>query len=753
MFPLHAQIMEGELRVVVRDPAGRPVEAAVEISGRNPEFRTESRTNVSGVVSLQRLPLGIYRLVVRHQGFEQIEDIVEIRSAVPVMRVLTLTLAAIRMEVAVAVAPPLVDPLQPMTVMQAGRQQLAETPGTTLGRSTIDVIASMPGWLLEANAVVHPRGSEYDTQYVIDGMPLYDNRSIAVAPPLANDEFEAVNVLTSGIPAEYGRRLGGVIALDTRRVDGGRPRSDITLQSGSFRNNIASIMHQFRMGRRGLALGIHGGRTDRYLDPPSLENFTNKGNSGGFNLRFDQDITDRDRINLYLRSNRARFQVPNDPVQQRAGQQQDRRTDETDWHGYYQHVFSSRTLAAAKGMIRDVRARLWSNSQSIPVFVEQDRGFREGAAVGHLTVEGSRHTLKLGGDLRLNNIREEFRMAEPDELPEFDIEFNGRERSREASAFIQDVVRLGNFAANFGLRYDHYRLLIESNTFSPRLAASYYFSRADIQLHASYDRVFQPPPIENLLLSSRAPQLDIDEIEDALAVPASRGNFFEAGFRKAFWNVLRIDASHYWRRFRNYLDDDVFLQTGISLPITFDEAEIEGTEIRVELPAWKNLSGYLSYSNMLGRARSPVTGGLFIEGGEAGELRHVVEDFSISQDQRNTLATQLRFEPHERIWFAVGTRYGSGLPVELAEDDDSGDDSDSALHDQIDFERGRIRPNLALNSSIGLRIWEQDSRSAHIQLDARNVTNRLNVINFTGLFSGTAIAPGRQFAAQLRLRF
>jgi enoyl-[acyl-carrier-protein] reductase (NADH) len=34
-----------------------------------------------------------------------------------------------------------------------------------------------------------------------------------------------------------------------------------------------------------------------------------------------------------------------------------------------------------------------------------------------------------------------------------------------------------------------------------------------------------------------------------------------------------------------------------------------------------------------------------------------------------------------------------------------------------------------------------------------NVTNRLNVINFAGLFSGTAIAPPRSFAIRLHADF
>jgi hypothetical protein len=752
-----AQIMEGELRLTVRDPSGRAVAARIELAGRNPQFRIEGQTDSTGQVRFVRLPTGVYRLVVKNTQFEEFIDTVEIRSAVPQQREVMLTLAAVTTEITVQAKIPLLDPLQPGLVMQAGREQLEQTLGTTLGRSTVDVITTMPGWLLEANAVLHPRGSEYDTQYVIDGMPLYDNRSIAFAPAFENSEFEAVNIMTAGIPAEYGRRLGGVIALDTRRIGSPGHATGFDFQTGSYGTHLGSLSHQYRADRTAVSFGVHAGHTERYLDPPSLENFTNKASASGFNARLERDLSGRDQLTFYFRQNHTGFLVPNDLVQQAAGQRQDRTSEETAGQVHYQHTFSSHALASVRGMVRDLTAKLWSNTLSTPVYVEQNRGFREGALVGNVTVENERHTLKFGGDFRTNNIREHFRFAEPDELPEFHLDFNERRRSTEAAAFVQDHIRLGNFAATLGIRMDHYRLLIEDTAFSPRVGLSYYVPRADLLLRASYDRIFQPPPIENLLLSSSATGLVPDEVEGSLPLPASRANFFEVGFRKPLGNHLRADVSHYWRTFRNSIDDDVFLNTGLSFPITFDTARVQGTEIRLEMPRWRSVSAYVSYSNMLGVASSPVTGGLFIEGGEAEELRDVVQRFPISQDQRNTVAAQVQIEPHRRLWFMSGIRYGSGLPVELA--DESDDDEilpqpiSPAILDKVNFERGRVEPNFSLDFSVGLRLWERDPQSVSIQFDVRNATGRLNVINFTGLFSGTALAPGRQIAFQIRTRF
>ena len=755
-----AQIMEGELRVTVRDPAGRSVAARIELASRNPHFRTEAQADSMGQVRLLRLPPGVYRLVAQSTGFEDFVDTIEIRSAVPQQKGITLTLAVVATEITVEAKLPLMDPSQPGQVMQAGREQLQQALGTTLGRSTVDVITTMPGWLLEANAVLHPRGSEYDTQYVIDGMPLYDNRSIAFAPAFENSELEAVSIMTAGIPAEYGRRLGGVIALDTRRISSPGHASEVDFQTGSFGTYIGSLNHQYRADRTAISLGIHAGHTERYLDPPSLENFTNKGSAGGFNARLERDLSDRDQLTFYLRQNHTSFLVPNDLAQQQAGQRQDRSSAETAGQVHYQHTFSRHALGSVRGMVRDLTAKLWSNTLSTPVYVEQNRGFREGALVGSFTIENEHHTLKFGGDFRINNIRESFRFAEPDELPEFDLDFNERRRSTEAAAFVQDHIRLGNFAATVGLRMDHYRFLIQDSAFSPRVGLSYYVPGADLLLRASYDRIFQPPPMENLLLSSAAAGLGLDDVEGALAVRTSHANFFEVGFRKPLGNHLRADVSHYWRTFRNSIDDDVFLNTGLSFPITFDTARVQGTEIRLEMLRWRNVSSFVSYSNMLGRASSPVTGGLFIHGGEAEELRDVVQRFPLSQDQRNTVAAQVHLEPHRRLWFMTGVRYGSGLPVEVqAEEDESGDDQSPpqpispAILEQVNFERGRIRPSFSLDLGMRLKLWERDEQSVLVQVDVRNATDRLNVINFNGLFSGTALAPGRQITFQIKTRF
>jgi hypothetical protein len=72
---------------------------------------------------------------------------------------------------------------------------------------------------------------------------------------------------------------------------------------------------------------------------------------------------------------------------------------------------------------------------------------------------------------------------------------------------------------------------------------------------------------------------------------------------------------------------------------------------------------------------------------------------------------------------------------------------------RINFERGRTRPLLAVNASLGADIYKAEKMNMRFQVDGINLNNRLNVIDFGGLFSGNAIAPDRRVAARLNTSF
>ena len=569
---------------------------------------------------------------------------------------------------------------------------------------------------------------------------------------------------TSGIPAEFGQKLGGVVEVNTEHNTSPGFHGTAVAQGGSFQTLGGFFEGQYVAGRTALTASAAGFLADHYLDPPTVANDTNHASNTSFTGALERDLSEADRLRVSVARRETWFLVPNDLLQQAAGQRQDRAGADTEGTLYYQHVFSGELVGSVGGMVRDLTARLWSNPLATPIAAAQDRGYREGYLKGALAGRRGRHEWKTGVEARFASVREQFgyRIVSYtlNDVPVFDpelpetYEFRGRSPDREQAFFAQDSVRLGSFTVNLGLRFDHYSLLTKETGWSPRASVSWYSKPSGLVLHAAYDRTFGTPPFENLLVSA-APATRLGS-GFYLPLRPSRGNYYEAGFTKSLARRIRLEADYFLRDVRNFEDDDLLLNTGVSFPIAFDKAEVRGAEVKLEVPRWGPFSGFVSYTNTVGIGRFPISGGLFLDEGARALLSSTAR-FPISQDIRNTARAWLRGQISRRIWAGWSAEYSSGLPVE-----DAGDLPDpeflraqygADVVARVNFSRERVRPSLAFNASLGADLWRRERRSVTVQGDAINLTNRLNVINFAGLLSGTAVAPSRSFGLRLRTQF
>ena len=683
---------------------------------------------------------------------------VEIRSEVPVRVSVTLGVAPLNTKIEVSDSGTLVDPYQTGTQYSIGPQALGESIAAQPGRGLSELVDSLPGWLFEANGVLHPRGSEYDVQYVVDGLPLTENRSPAFAPSLDADDVESMRVLTANYPAEYGRKLGGVIEVTTEKSVPSGLHGQFGASGGSFQAASGFLGVFYSRGKDRFSLSGDGFHTERYLDPAVLANYTNGATAGGFSVSYERDLSDRDRLHITVSHNVVRFLVPNELVQQKAGQRQDIANAETSGQAYFQHIISSDFLLRLSGSVRDASSTLSSNQLATPVIVSQSRGYREGYIRGDLAAHHGRHDWKVGADAIFNPVHEylQYTITDPtqfDSGTQQQFQFADRRWDVEYSAYVQDRINLDKWNLSAGLRFDHYGFVVHESGWSPRIGVSRYLPSLSLLIHGSYDRVFQTPAVENLLLAS-SPQVDsLNPVVVRFPVQSGRANYFEVGVTKAFFGKLKLDANVFRRDFHNYSDDDVLLDTGVSFPIAFAKARIAGEELRLEVSRWGRFSGYLSYANQSGVGQGPITGGLLL-GSEASGLSDTSK-FAVSQDQRNTARARLRFQAPRHMWLAVGSEYGSGLPA------DTGNAEPAfllaqygpAILDRVNLARGRVRPSFSLEAAAGAEFYRKDQRSASLQVQAANLNNRVNVINFASLFSGTAVAPPRNVLARLKLTF
>ena len=169
------------------------------------------------------------------------------------------------------------------------------------------------------------------------------------------------------------------------------------------------------------------------------------------------------------------------------------------------------------------------------------------------------------------------------------------------------------------------------------------------------------------------------------------------------------------------------------------------------------LFGFVSHSYIVGCVYLPVTGGLFLGSDATNAFNQTGGRFWDSQDQRNTIHGRLRYQVTNRAWIALSGEYGSGLPTQVdntpPEVQDAITQYGPAIVDRVNFARGRVKPSFSMGASASIDLWKHDQIATRLQADVQNVNNRLNLINFAGLFSGNAVAPPRSYSLRLQASF
>jgi hypothetical protein len=776
VLPLYCQTNNGELRLKVTDPSGLGVKTTVLIVSEANQYHNSLTTTEQGTLDVLRLPFGVYQLEITQRGFAPVSETVEIRSSISTEHAIQLKLPAVNQSVTVTAADTLIDPDQAGAVNQIGSDTIQHRLSSLPGRSLQDLVNSQPGWLYEGNAVLHPRGSEYQTQFVVDGVPLQDNRSPSFGNEIEADDVQSMSIYTAGIPAEYGRKMGGVVEVNTIQDSDPGLHGQVILSGGSFDTGSAFASAQYVWGKNTLSGSASGAMTGHYLNPVVIQNYSNTGTTGDFSLRYARQLTPNDRLSLSVRHELARYDIPNELVQQEPhltpldptlppeAQRQNADNFETMGIVTYQHVFSSSLVADFYGMVRNTSNDFYSDVYATPILISQHNWFREGYFRGVATAVHGRHEIKFGVESDNTYLNENFRYVITDPT-QFDpgtpllFGFMANRPDLEQSAFVQDLVHLGNWIINAGIRWDHYQLILNRQAVDPRISIARYFPSAGLVVHFSYDRVFQTPSNENLLLSSSTAATTLNPVSLQLPVEPSEGNYYEAGVTKDFYGKVKLDANYFRRLVNNYADDDQIDNTTISYPIAFRKAILYGAEGKLEVPNWRGFSGFLSYSYIVGNAWFPVTGGLFLGDDAVIPTTSHIPD---SQDQRNTIRGRVRYQVAPRFWIAGGIQYDTGLPFDFqCPDGETMQQCVAGVTAQygtqvvsrVNFATERIYPSFQVNASVGANVYKSERFNVQLQADGQNLTNVVDVIDFGGLFSGNAIGPSRSFALRLTTTF
>jgi len=340
-----------------------------------------------------------------------------------------------------------------------------------------------------------------------------------------------------------------------------------------------------------------------------------------------------------------------------------------------------------------------------------------------------------------------------DFTPDNPFRFSEKRTGTVASAFVQDRLRIGDhWTFDLGLRLDHPDLVVHETELSPRIGVAYHIIRTNTTLHASYNRLVQMPPLENILLTS-SPQAEVLQGEEDTEggreheFEMEEQNQYQFGFQQRLGKYLQFGAVHYVKNINNLMDDEQLFATAIVFPVELARADIRGTEVRMDVNPLASWNGYVSYANARATVTAPLVGGLFLE--PEGEFAEAGKQFPADSDERNEVQLGMTYTHKSGLWGTFDTRYDSGIPSEFADADFP--TFDPRIQKELDPVRHRIKPRTIVNMAAGVDLFRESHYPVSLQFGINNLFDRFYLYNFHSIFSGTHI--GRPREAVVRLTF
>lgn len=773
-IPIRAQIQQGSVRGLVTDPSGAVVlNADVILKNSLMGNAAQLRTNSQGEFNFNNVAFDQYLLQVIANGFEIFSQSITVRSNLPTRIEIKLQLPGTIAAINIVSQEGLVTPDSSTSVVSISQEFIKRNPRTNRNRGLQEIVATTPGTATENNGLIHVRGVDDGVLYVMDGVPLTDRLDAVSASPLDTDAINTMQILTGNIPAEFGGSSAAVVIVHPKSgidmpLTGGLQLGGADFQTrdvaGNFGGKIRSNLGFFFNG------ATH--RTNRFLDPVDLGNFNNFGGGVNLNFRSDWHPSAKDILLFNFSANGSNFNVSNDEDQEIYGQRQKQRLRDRSQSLSWQRVWNANTVTNVSYFHRTHSSLLNSNEAALPIFAEQDRRHSRNGFIGNISHARNGHNLKTGVEVQQVAPREYFKFyitdeeeAEEREISEkvikFDDEdpfiFQDRTRRTQYSAYAQDAFSPAkNLNFQLGLRYDYSRLLVKDQQFSPRLGVAYFIPKSKTVLRASFNRMYQPPQVDNLLLAASAQARSLSPFEDAThsggaEIRPEKMSAYEVGFAQDVAGLFKLEAAYWWRNFRNVGDPNVFFNTTIIFPNSVNKGWSRGVDVRLDVPERKGFSGYLSYTNMRVLQTGPINGGLFLtdEFIEIGDGTTFIPD----QDQRNTGSFGVNYQ-QQRSGLVVGFsgRHESGVPLEV-EADRLEDLKAARGSELVNFDRGRVKPRTIFNFMTGVTLFRKDRVNVALQFDVQNIFNRAFAYNFGNPFEGTHFGAPRRWSGSLRFSF
>jgi Carboxypeptidase regulatory-like domain/TonB-dependent Receptor Plug Domain len=349
--PVSAQIHIGTVNGIVVDPNdARLPGAKVILKNQFTKFRVSIVSDSEGKFVFNNVPIDAYEVTVEAAGFQKLTRTINVRSNLPILIELKVSVTAASETVTVKDEQNnrdiLIDPNATGSELKLNASFINSLPSATRSLSLQRIIATGPGWTTQNNGLMHIRGVDDGVLYVVDGIPTADRLDLVSAGSFDTGMIESLQIITGNIPAEFGGRSGAVVTI--------QPKSGIDLpwqgSLGSGFGNFGAREIEGRLGgnisqKFGIYLAASAIRSNRYLDPIDLGNFNNRGGTVKLNLRGDWHPAARDIVLLSAGANGSDFRVTNREEQELAGQRQRQELRDQSLSLGWQRIWSPKTVS------------------------------------------------------------------------------------------------------------------------------------------------------------------------------------------------------------------------------------------------------------------------------------------------------------------------------------------------------------------------------------------------------------------------
>jgi hypothetical protein len=716
----------------IREESGGPIaNATVTLERDEGKILFAAATDATGTFRIPAVEAGAYTLTVEAARYYAARYEFVLRPRQPLSLTIELRKKeAVRQTVEVRASYLTVDPEKTGSSYTFTRHDLERLPEPLVESTSALVNNLMPGASDSHDNFLAVRGTEFSLHEFINGVSFLDNTQPQFSPGVSPQIFETVDLLTGGFPPEYGNRFGGVLDITTRSGASLGGHGSVNFRGATLDTYDLNADYGGQAGKLGYYFFADGFTSGRYLDPPEPQELFDFGKGSRATAQFDWSASKADTLKLLLVGAGTNFQQPNLTEDQEAGRDAQRHLRQQTAILGWLHTFSAHTLLSTSLYERTSSDKVLPTSDPDTPLSDASRASLTLGIKSDLAHSWRGHFLKLGLDLvRLRELESFFfdGRGDPDIFPAF----QGGVKGGQASAYAQDHFSpLRNLTVDLGLRYDSFDLVDTGVQVSPRAGLAYHIQKTKSVMHAAYNRLFSPPPIEYSLLASFIGNNAIDPDQRVGNVRPYRQNYYEVGWAQELHPRVSLELNAYLHTGRNTFENHEISISRIFVPINFDNARSRGLELVLNVRHLERvgITGRFQYAVAKTYFYGPITGGFAgDEPLEPGE--RIIPAF----DQTHTGTAQIFYRHRWRgLWAASAMRYGSGTIVEHGP---------------------RLPQHFTADLATGLTLWKIEPRRLDLEFDITNVSNSVYRIAKESEEIPIQFAPSRTVGGSLKFHF